>query len=190
MDAFPCSRHPDTETRLRCSVCETAICPNCWVEAAVGYQCPGCAGTRSAASEAAAAAAGQRTRRLPGVASGGLGGAASSSGSAEGSSPTIIARAVAVGAFAAVAGGLLLGPILQQGTLFLISSGAIGWGVARAVFWGAEEASTPLIRALAMAFAGATAAVGLVAAGSEEVGMLLLAWPAAMYGGWIVVRRR
>ncbi|MEX0834599.1 MAG: hypothetical protein WD010_00800 [Nitriliruptor sp.] len=190
MDAFPCSRHPDTETRLRCSACETAICPDCWVEAPVGYQCPGCAGSRGAASEAAAQAAGQRTRRLPGMASSGTDGAASSSRSAEGPSATIIARAVAVGVFAAAVGGLLLGPILQQGTLFLLSSGAIGWGVARAVFWGAEEVSTPLIRALAMAFAGATAAVGLVAAGRPEIGMLLLAWPAAMYGGWIVVRRR
>lgn len=185
MDTFPCSRHPDTETRLRCSACETAICPNCWVEAAVGYQCPGCAGDRgqSAAEPTAAPSRGSSGRRADRSSSGVDGDKASS---------TVIARAVAVGGLAAVLGGLLLGPVLQQGTLFLLSSGAIGWGVARAVLWGAHEVSTPLTRALALAFAGATAAVGLLTAGGADAaaGMLFLAYPAALYGGWIVVRRR
>lgn len=118
------------------------------------------------------------------------GGGHTSAGAPASLSPTLVARTVAIGVVAAAAGGALLAPVLQQGTLFLLTSGAIGWGVARAVFWAAEEVSTALTRALAMAFAGATAAVGLVTAGSPEVGMLLLAWPAALYGGWIVVRRR
>jgi hypothetical protein len=184
MDALACSRHPDTETYLRCSACETPICPDCWVEAAVGYQCPACAESRGAAVT--------RDPVKPKL----LGGAGAGSDAArpagERLSPTLAARAAVVGLVAAVVGGMLLGPVLSQGTLFLLSSGAIGWGVARAVFWGAEEASTPFVRASALTFAGFTVAVGLVTSGAAnaEAGILFLAYPAAMYGGWIAVRRR
>jgi hypothetical protein len=190
MDPLVCPRHPDTETYLRCSSCETPICPGCSVEAAIGYQCPDCAGQRAEAAATAGAAAGRpRTARTPKLTRPEAG---AGSGTGDRLPPALIARAVAIGTFACVAGGFLLGPVLQQGTLFLISSGAIGWGVARATFWGANEVSTPVTRALALAFAGATAAVGLLTAGgpSAEAGMLFLAYPAALYGGWIVVRRR
>ncbi len=42
-DAQPtCYRHPDRETYIRCSRCERYVCPDCRVDAAVGYQCAEC----------------------------------------------------------------------------------------------------------------------------------------------------
>jgi len=38
-----CHRHPLTETNLRCTKCDVAICPNCMVHAPVGIRCPDCA---------------------------------------------------------------------------------------------------------------------------------------------------
>lgn len=45
-DDVPCSRHPKTQTRLRCSRCGTPICPQCAVRTPVGLRCPDCAGVR------------------------------------------------------------------------------------------------------------------------------------------------
>jgi hypothetical protein len=89
-------------------------------------------------------------------------------------------------------GGLLLSPVLQGGLFFLLSSGVIGWAVARAVYWGSTEVDSPFIRAIAMTFAGFTVAVALVVAnlGTTPAGILFLAYPAAVYGGWVVVRGR
>lgn len=42
----PCARHPHTPTRLRCSRCNTPICPKCAVRTPVGFRCPECAGVR------------------------------------------------------------------------------------------------------------------------------------------------
>jgi hypothetical protein len=39
---FYCERHPKTETRLRCTRCDAAICPDCLVPGAVGMLCPRC----------------------------------------------------------------------------------------------------------------------------------------------------
>lgn len=47
----PCSRHPQTETRLRCTECESPICPKCMVMYEVGFKCPGCAKKRPSHSE-------------------------------------------------------------------------------------------------------------------------------------------
>lgn len=41
--ATTCERHPDTETRLACSNCGTAVCPRCAVPTPVGQKCPRCA---------------------------------------------------------------------------------------------------------------------------------------------------
>ncbi|WP_130648317.1 hypothetical protein [Egicoccus halophilus] len=100
---------------------------------------------------------------------------------------------MAIGLAAAVAGGLLLGPILLGGAFFLISAGVIGWCVARAVYWATEEANSPFVRAWALTAAGFSVAVGLVTAsapGTAASELAYLAFPAAMYGGWIVVRQR
>jgi hypothetical protein len=193
-DAPTCPRHPDVETRLRCSSCETLICPSCGVEAAVGYQCPDCA---RGDDEVAAADTGV-VGRLFGATGGGsraIGRRPSRpSRPAEGERlPTTTGvRGTAAGMMAAALGGLLLGPILTGGTFFLLSSGVIGWGVARAVFWATQERSSPYLRAVAITAAGFSVAIGLATAGAATApaGIAFLAYPAAMYGGWIVVRQR
>jgi|GEM_PF-252073 len=38
-----CARHPDVETALRCSRCDTPICPRCMVQTPVGARCRDCA---------------------------------------------------------------------------------------------------------------------------------------------------
>ena len=38
-----CARHKDTPTNLRCSRCETPICPRCMVQTPVGARCKDCA---------------------------------------------------------------------------------------------------------------------------------------------------
>ena len=38
-----CARHPEVETALRCSRCETPICPRCLVQTPVGARCKECA---------------------------------------------------------------------------------------------------------------------------------------------------
>ena len=43
MEEFFCHFHKDVETRLGCSSCGRGICPNCMVEAAIGFKCPECA---------------------------------------------------------------------------------------------------------------------------------------------------
>jgi membrane associated rhomboid family serine protease len=42
-----CHRHPDKVAGVRCQRCERPICPECMRQAAVGFQCPGCARTGS-----------------------------------------------------------------------------------------------------------------------------------------------
>ena len=42
-DTWPCYRHSDRETALRCGNCERPICVDCAVAAAVGIKCPDCA---------------------------------------------------------------------------------------------------------------------------------------------------
>ena len=43
MDEAPvCYRHSDRRTRLRCSVCNRSICPDCSYDASVGQRCPEC----------------------------------------------------------------------------------------------------------------------------------------------------
>ncbi len=196
-----CPRHPDVETRLACSACATPICPDCGHEAVIGYQCPDCA--RPSTGDASGPPAGQRSstsRRGGGFnpfggarTGGGRQGTRPGGGHDGARLPTAVGtRATVVGLAAAVVGGLVLGPVLAQGALFLLSSGVVGWLVARAVFWAAEERSSAYLRALALTCAGFTVAVGLVVASTTAApaGARLLAYPAAIYGGWICVRAR
>jgi membrane associated rhomboid family serine protease len=39
-----CYRHPGREAYVRCQRCEQIICPECQIEASVGFLCPECAG--------------------------------------------------------------------------------------------------------------------------------------------------
>lgn len=181
MDAVDCARHPGTETFLRCSQCRTPICPECWVDAAVGYHCPDCAAERDDAVPQPARRGGGRP-------------AAAAPASGERLPTATGARAVGVGLAAALLGGVLLGPVLAGGFFFLLTAGGIGWGVARAVYWATDEVSTPFVRAIALTTAGFTVAVGLATATQMNLQspseIIFLAYPAAVYGGWIVVRQR
>jgi membrane associated rhomboid family serine protease len=40
--AVTCYRHPDRETGIRCTRCNRPICPDCMVNASVGFQCREC----------------------------------------------------------------------------------------------------------------------------------------------------
>lgn len=42
-DRLPgCYRHPDRDTGISCTRCERPICPECMINASVGFQCPEC----------------------------------------------------------------------------------------------------------------------------------------------------
>jgi hypothetical protein len=189
-----CARHPDVETRLSCSACGTPICPDCGREAAVGFKCPACA----AHLEATTSPRRPDTGRLAGLRSGSRSGPVvrpPDGGVPTGRLPLALGvRATGIGLFAALVGGGVLSPVLQGGAFFLLTSGLIGWAVARAVFWASAERSSPYLRAIALTLAGFSVAVALGIATSWTAGngteILLLAYPAALYGGWIVVRNR
>lgn len=159
----------------------------------MGYKCPDCI----ARDGGTVPDAGQPLAGLLGRAGGDRGGQ-SFRGTRTPATPgerlpfTLGARGTVAGVAAAMLGGLILGPVMLGGAFFLISSGVIGWGVARSVYWATAERNSPYLRAVALTLAGFTVAIGLVAAGrtAAPAGMLLLAYPAAVYGGWIVVRQR
>lgn len=159
----------------------------------MGYKCPDCARQNGAAEPRERRDGGVLARLTAGRDTDGPSSPPSAGAPGERLPLDVGARGTVVGVTAAVLGGLLLGPVLLQGTFFLISSGVIGWAVARAVFWATDERSSPYLKAMALTVAGFTVAVGLVtgqdpAGGSRDIAYL--AFPAAMYGGWIAVRSR
>lgn len=177
-----CARHPEVETRLRCSSCDTPICPACGREAAVGFKCPDCAAPLDDATTPRVSGRGQQRERAPAAAPG------------ERLPTALGVRATLIGLAAAVAGGAILGPVLTGGAFFLITSGLIGWAVARSVYWATSERNSPYVRAIGLTLAGFSVAIALAFANAWTAGggqdIVLLAYPAAVYGGWIVVRQR
>ena len=162
----------------------------------MGYKCPDCARQSDGASEPRAAASASPFSRLIESFSGGRDDPEPKqepAPSGPGVSTMVAARGTVVGLAAAVAAGLLIGPVLAQGAFFLISAGVLGWVVARSVYWATEEQNSPYVRALAMSVAFLMVLVGHATAstGPDTVRELaFLAYPAALYGGWIVVRQR
>ncbi len=41
-DTATCYRHPEREAHIRCVRCNRRICPDCMIDASVGFQCPEC----------------------------------------------------------------------------------------------------------------------------------------------------
>jgi membrane associated rhomboid family serine protease len=56
----PCYRHPDHVSSVLCARCDRPICPECMIEAPVGWQCPEC--TRAGARRSRQVPAFTRTR--------------------------------------------------------------------------------------------------------------------------------
>lgn len=163
----------------------------------MGYKCPDCARQDAATTQPRDGGGASPLQRLleqrRGAGSDDEPPAPSSTASGTGLPWSVGARATAVGLAVATGGGLLIGPVLSQGAFFLISAGVLGWLTARAVYWATEEANSPFVRALALSVAFLMVLVGHVSAsgGPDTIRELaFLAYPAALYGGWIVVRQR
>ena len=160
----------------------------------MGYKCPDCARQDGATEPRAGSTSSPFAKLVERMSGDGEQRSRPSPASTGGGVPTsLAARATVIGVVAALAGGLLIGPVLAQGAFFLISAGVLGWLVARAVYWATEERNSPYVRALAMSVAFLMVLVGHLSAstGPDTVRELaLLAYPAALYGGWIVVRQR
>jgi len=147
-----CARHPRTQTRLRCAICETPICPACAVTTPVGMKCP--VDARQPRSARALGSPRQLGRAL----------------------------AAAVFGAAAGALGLAVVITVTGGVFVLLLSFGAGILLGDAVKRAAEGNGGPRFRTIAVVAACAMVGALWVAGSGPPRGLGLLMLPAAGYG--------
>lgn len=117
-----CAAHPEVETALGCSRCDTAICPRCLVQTPVGARCRSCA----------------QLRRPPMYAVG------------PGSALRIVGAAIGLGVAIGLAWGLLL-PGGGFGFFVLFLGGFAGYGMANLMDRASGRKRGPWVQGAAVA---------------------------------------
>lgn len=118
-----CARHPEVETALRCSRCETPICPRCLVQTPVGARCKDCAAVRK--NPIYTVTPMQYARMIP--------------------------VALLGGALVGVAWAFIQPGQLFLGFFSLFVAAGVGWLMAKGVEWGANYRRGTIVQIFAIA---------------------------------------
>ena len=153
-----CARHPNAETALRCSRCETPICPKCLIQTPVGARCRDCA---QLAKSPIYTVSGQYLARA--IAAGVIGG---------------VAMGLIWGFASRAVPGIAVGGIFVS----LILGAALGFGFTRIMELAVNRKRGPVIVGCAMGGIGlATLVQILIAGGGIYIGGSVIAAAAGLY---------